>query len=57
VGSEVRVYIEAGLKRLIICVAADQLALTLSSGVLGALGPEEKSIVVSPLFALGTYDH
>ncbi|KAG1808292.1 uncharacterized protein BJ212DRAFT_1384503 [Suillus subaureus] len=32
--------------------AADQLALTLSSGVLGALGPEEKSIVVSPLFAL-----
>ncbi|KAG1858097.1 hypothetical protein F4604DRAFT_1589615 [Suillus subluteus] len=32
--------------------AADKLALTLSSGVLGALGPEEKSIVVSPLFAL-----
>ncbi|KAG2364914.1 hypothetical protein BDR07DRAFT_1607859 [Suillus spraguei] len=32
--------------------AADQLALTLSSGVLSALGPEEKSIVVSPLFAL-----
>ncbi|KAG2150604.1 hypothetical protein DEU56DRAFT_37316 [Suillus clintonianus] len=32
--------------------AADQLALTLSSGVLGVLGPEEKSIVVSPLFAL-----
>ncbi|KAG1742847.1 hypothetical protein EDB19DRAFT_1966334 [Suillus lakei] len=32
--------------------AADQLALTLSSGVLGALGPEEKSTVVSPLFAL-----
>ncbi|KAG1839013.1 hypothetical protein DFJ58DRAFT_917053 [Suillus subalutaceus] len=32
--------------------AADKLALTLSSGVLGALGPEEKYIVVSPLFAL-----
>jgi hypothetical protein len=31
---------------------ADQLALTLSSGVLSALGPEEKFIVVSPLFAL-----
>ncbi|KAG2059195.1 hypothetical protein BDR06DRAFT_994148 [Suillus hirtellus] len=32
--------------------AADQLALTLSSGVLGALGPEEKHLVISPLFAL-----
>ncbi|KAG1732199.1 uncharacterized protein EDB91DRAFT_1152137 [Suillus paluster] len=32
--------------------AADQLALTLSSGVLGALGAEEKSVLVSPLFKL-----
>ncbi|KAG2079023.1 hypothetical protein BDR04DRAFT_1226172 [Suillus decipiens] len=32
--------------------AANQLALTLSSGVLSALGPEEKSIIISPLFAL-----
>ncbi|KAG1765502.1 hypothetical protein EV702DRAFT_981492 [Suillus placidus] len=40
------------LQHLVGIGAADQLALTLSSGVLGALGPEEKSIVVSPLFAL-----
>ncbi|KAG0707313.1 hypothetical protein DFH29DRAFT_23660 [Suillus ampliporus] len=38
--------------RLTFWPASDQLALTLSSGVLGALGPREKSAVVSPLFTL-----
>lgn len=43
--------------RLTFRPATDRLALTLSSGVLGVLSSKEKSVVVPPLFALGTCSH
>jgi hypothetical protein len=55
-GSEVREYFETDAETHFLA-ATDQLALILSSGVLDALGPEETSTVVSPLFALGRNPH